>query len=325
MAKEIVKLGPEMDPRNLARLESRNYDQGYTKVPNSALPAVYQQGLSAIFQALTGETLDPTENTFAVKADNGIFKRLYAPAIFAAAEPAADEEPLTSALVIVWGDRKIPLSINKGEIYTEASKALKNVKYQVRDYGNFNDPSILISVTQGEKVYSYPFVVRPADINEKLSSEEFEIMVEEHTDVEIAAHVQTVPSGEGGSLYHGHFVKVSQLPIGSYTITGYRSRDSQFGKDYFLQAKVDEPFSAPVRMKQGEEWVEIETEIQDWCIVRPNSAMKKTLGADPVISEEVPATLHVLEHFSTSSGHPAAKVSLQCTFGSDDGALDLAF
>ena len=323
MAKSIIKLDPGFDPKNRARLESRNYEKGFTAIPNAALPASYKTGLGAIFTALTGEDFDLEENTFAVSAENGIFKRLYAPAIFSS---PATEDGTPAGLVIVWGDRRIPLYIQDANVFTEASKGNKNVKFNVREFGNYKDPSLTVSLTVGNEVYTFPFVVRPADVKNKLSVEEFEILVEESTDSAIAENVQAAPSGEGGSMFQGQFVKVSYLPLGTYKVTGYRRKDGgNYGPDFFLQTKIEEPFVAPIRVKEGEEWVEQEVEISDWAIVKPNSALKKILSADPEISEEQPATLHVLEHFTTNSGHPAAATSLQCSFPEDQEGVDLAF
>jgi hypothetical protein len=321
----LIKLSPELDPKNLARLESRSYDRGFTPVPNSALPPSYKVGLGVVYKALTGEELDPSGNTFAVSAANGIFKRLYAPAIFSL--PADEEAGTPPSLCIVWGEDRIPLHVENGDIWTtEESRKNKNVKFGIREYGDFKDPSVVVTVVEGSNQYTFPFVVRPADIKDKLNVDEFEILVENSTSAEIADHVQNVPSGEGGTKFNGHFVKVSHLPLGEYTITGYRAkRDGQYGPDYFLQAKVEESFTAPVRVKVGEEWIDQETEIFDWCVVKPNSAMKKILGAEPEISEENPAVLTVLEHYMTKAGNPAAKVALQCHFPEDDESLGMDF
>jgi hypothetical protein len=321
MAKQninLVRLSPELDEKNMARLESRNYERGYTPIPNSALPKTYREGLTVILSALAGEELDPEGSTYAVSAKNGIMHRLYAPAIFRFDDPEV-EDGTVPGLAIVWGDMKIPLFIENGDIYTEASQGNPNVKFSVREFGQWKNAALAVTVTDGSNAYSYPFVVRQADLDNQLSVEEFEMMVENSSTVDIAEIAQPAPSGEGGGLFVGPFVKVAQLPIGSYTITGYRSRETpKYGTDYFLQAKVDEPFVAPVSVKEGEEWVTREVEVQDWCIVRPNSAMKKILAGSPVIDEETPAELIVIEHYTTKNGHPAAKVSLQCQFDESD-------
>jgi hypothetical protein len=130
----------------------------------------------------------------------------------------------------------------------------------------------------------------------------------------------------GGERMQGPFVKVAHLPIGDYTVTTYRTKEGgAYGTDYFLQVKIDEPFSAPVRTQVDGEWMDVETEVSDWAIVRPNNALKKTLAADPVIDRENPATLRVLE-LGEYNGFPTAKVLLKCAaFAEDPGSFSLDF
>jgi hypothetical protein len=124
----------------------------------------------------------------------------------------------------------------------------------------------------------------------------------------------------------GPFVKVAHLPIGDYVVTTYRTKEGgNYGTDYFLQVKIDEPFTAPVRQQVDGEWTDVETEVSDWAIVRPNNALKKTLAAEPVIDRENPATLRVLSH-DEYNGFPTAKVMLKCSaFAEDPESFALDF
>ena len=119
---------------------------------------------------------------------------------------------------------------------------------------------------------------------------------------------------------------MASLPIGDYKITTYRKKEGgAYGTDYFLQAQVTEPFTAPVRAEVDGEWTDVETEISDWCIVRPNNALKKTLAAEPLITLDSPATLRVLSH-DEYNGFPTAKVLLKCAaFAEDPDSFNLDF
>jgi hypothetical protein len=98
-----------------------------------------------------------------------------------------------------------------------------------------------------------------------------------------------------------------------------------YGTDYFLQVKVDEPFTAPVRQQVDGEWLDVETEVMDWCICKPNNSLKKTLAAEPIIDRENPATLRVLEH-GEYNNFPTAKVMLKCAaFAEDVDSFSLDF
>jgi hypothetical protein len=73
------------------------------------------------------------------------------------------------------------------------------------------------------------------------------------------------------------------------------------------------------------EWVDVDTEVSDWAIVKPNNSLKKTLAAEPVITREQPATLRVIEH-GVYNGFPTAKVALKCTaFAEDADSFSLDF
>ena len=145
--------------------------------------------------------------------------------------------------------------------------------------------------------------------------------------VQVASDLSKRGENSGsGERMQGPFVKVAHIPIGDYVVTTYRTKEGgNYGTDYFLQVKVDEPFTAPVRAQVDGEWTDVETEVMDWVIVKPNGALKKILAAQPVIDRENPATLRVIEH-GEYNGFPTAKVMLKCTaFAEDPESFDLDF
>jgi hypothetical protein len=324
MAVSTYKISPALDDRNRARLESKNYTRAFTDIPNRALPETYQKGLGAIFAALTGEEFSGDGSTFTVRADaNGVFKRLYSPTVFSTEE---------KGLVIRWGDRDIPLDVTPGKI--TVSGAPKGTKFAFKEetIGKYTEAVLSVSVTSDGTVYTLPIPIRSADYEDKVSADLLDVLLDESPEA-IAEKVQVASDlskrGEnsgGGERMQGPFVKVAHLPIGDYVVTTYRTKEGgNYGTDYFLQVKVDEPFTAPVRQQVDGEWTDVETEVSDWAIVRPNNALKKTLAADPVIDRDNPATLRVIEH-GEYNGFPTAKVALKCTaFAEDPEAFDLSF
>lgn len=302
------KISPQLDDKNRARLESKSYTRAYTDIPNRALPESYRKGLGAIYKALTGEEFDPEASTFTVKADpNGTFQRLYSPTIFSTED---------NGLVIRWGERDIPLIVVPGKITVES--ASKGTKFAFKDeqLGKYTEPVLSVSSTVDGTLYTLPVTIRKKDIKEELSADLLDLLLDENPEA-IASKVYAAPDlskrGEStGERLVGPYVKVSSLPLGDYRVTTYRSKEGgQYGTDYYLQIQVTEPFVAPVRTQVDGEWIDQETEISDWAIVRPNAAMKKILAADPVITPDAPATLKVLEHY-TYNNNPAVKVALKC-------------
>jgi len=324
MAASTFKISPALDDRNRARLESKTYTRAYTDIPNRALPETYQKGLGAIYTALTGDDFEGEGSTFTVRADaNGVFKRLYSPTVFSTEE---------KGLVIRWGDRDIPLQVSPGKI--TVSGAPKGTKFAFKEetIGKYTECVLSVSTAAEGTLYTLPIPVRSADYEDKVSADLLDLLLDENPEaiaekVQIASDLSKRGESSGsGERMQGPFVKVAHLPIGDYQVTTYRTKEGgNYGTDYFLQVKVDEPFTAPVRTQVDGEWTDVETEVTDWAIVRPNNALKKTLAAEPVIDRENPATLRVISH-DEYNGFPTAKVLLKCAaFAEDPESFDLNF
>lgn len=322
MATKTFKISPNLDERNRARLESRSYSRAYTDIPNSALPENLRVALNSIFNSLTGEDLEESSSTFTVRADaNGVFKRLYSPTVFSTEE---------KGLVIRWGDRDIPLDIQPGKISTAYAPKGTKFAFKEEQIGKFTEPVLSVSTTFDGTLYTLPIPVRSADYEDKISADLLDLLLDENPEA-IAEKVQVASDlskrGEStGERLIGPFVKVAHLPVGDYLITNYRKKEGgQYGTDYYLQAQVVEPFTAPVRAEVDGEWTDVETEISDWCIVRPNNALKKTLAAEPIITNDTPATLRVIEH-GEYNGFPTAKCQLRvAAFAEDPDSFALDF
>jgi hypothetical protein len=322
MATQTFKISPNLDERNRARLESKSYSRAYTDVPNSALPESLRVALNSVFKALTGEDLEESGSTFTVRADaNGVFKRLYSPTVFSTEE---------KGLVVRWGDRDIPLDVQPGKISTAYAPKGTKFAFKEEQIGKFTEPVLNVSTTFDGTLYILPIPVRSADYEDKISADLLDLLLDENPEA-IAEKVQVASDlskrGEGsGERMVGPFLKVANLPLGDYTITTYRKKEGGlYGTDYFLQAQIVEPFTAPVRAEVDGEWTDVETEVSDWCIVRPNNALKKVLAADPIITPDAPATLRVLEH-GEYNGFLTAKVILKvAAFAEDPDSFALDF
>lgn len=319
-----VKINIALDDRNRARLESRSYDRAYVDVPNRALPASLKDELGVIHTALTGEDLAEEGSTFTVRADAaGTFKRLYSPTVFSTEE---------KGLIIRWGTDDIPLAVNGGKISAPSADKKAKFAFKEEQVGKYSETVLSVSIAKDGTLFTMPFPVRSADWENRVSADVLEMLLEENPDaISEQIAVATDPSkrgeGTGGPRMQGHIIKVAELPIGDYTVTQYRARETQYGTDYLLQAIVEEPFVANTRVKDEatEEWGDAEVEVSGFAIVKPNTALKKLLAADPIITEESPATLCVLAH-GEWNGFRTAKISLKCSaFVEDDGAFNLDF
>jgi len=317
-----VKIDVNLSERNRARLETKAYDSAYTDVPNRALPATLKEEMGVIYEALTGDALPEDSHTFTVRADSGTFKRLYSPTVMSTEG--------NEGVIIRWGDRDIPVTFDSGKIKVEG--AATKTKFAFKDdlIGKYEEPVLSVSIAQSGTLYTMPFPVRSADWENRVNGDILDALLEESPE-KIAENLAIAgdPSkrGESGPRLQGHIIKVAELPLGSYALTSYRPRETQYGMDYLIQAVIEEPFSATTRVKDEvtEEWGDAEVEVSGFCIVKPNTALKKLLAADPIISEESPATLSVLDH-GEYNGFKTAKVALRCSAFVDDGdGFDLNF
>jgi len=316
------KIDVNLSERNRARLETKTYESNYTDVPNRALPENLKEELGVIYEALTGEGLPEDSNTFTVRADGGTFKRLYSPTVFSTEG--------NEGVIIRWGDRDIPLTFEAGKIKVDGAAAKTKFAFKDDLVGKYEEPVLSVSIAQSGTLYTMPFPVRSADWENRVSGDVLDALLEESPD-KIAENLQVAgdPSkrGEGGPRMQGHIIKVAELPIGTYQLTSYRSRETQYGLDYMIQAVIEEPFVATTRMKDEvtEEWGDAEVEISGFAIVKPNGALKKLLAADPIIDADNPATLAVTDH-GEWNGFKTAKVALKCSaFVEDSEAFALDF
>jgi len=317
-----VKIDVNLSERNRARLETRSYDTAYTDVPNRALPETLTNELGVIYTALTGDEFPTDTFTFTVRADNGTFKRLYSPTVYATEG--------NTGVILRWGDRDIPVTFDGGKIKTEGAAAKTKFSFKDEAIGKYDEPVLSVSIAKEGTLYTMPFPVRSADWENRMTGDILDALLEESPD-KIAENLGVAgdPSkrGEGGPSMQGHFIKVAELPIGEYKLTSYRARETNYGTDYMIQAVIEEPFVASSRAKDPvtEEWGDVEVEVSGFAIVKPNNALKKLLAAEPIISEESPATLIVLEH-GEFNGFKTVKVALKCTaFVQDDESVELDF
>ena len=317
------KIDVNLSERNRARLETKTYDSNYTDVPNRALPPALKDELGVIYEALTGEDLPEDSNTFTVRADGGTFKRLYSPTVMSTEGNAG--------VIIRWGDRDIDLTFAAGKVKVEGAAVKTKFAFKDDTIGKYEEPVLSVSIAKEGTLYTMPFPVRSADWENRVNGDILDALLEESPEKiaeQLAIAGDPSKRGEGnGPRLQGYIIKVSELPIGSYTLTAYRPRETQYGMDYLIQAVIEEPFSATTRAKDEvtDEWGDVEVEVSGFAIVKPNNALKKLFAADPIIDDANPATLNVLEH-GEYNGFKTVKVGLKCSaFVQDSEAFALDF
>jgi hypothetical protein len=318
---KTFKILPNLDEKNRARLEARQYTKAYTDIPNRALPVTYKDGLSAIYTGLTGGEFPEEGSTFTVRSDaNGTFKRLYSPTVFSTED---------KGLIIRWGDEDIALSVADGKLTAPNGQKGLKLSFKEEMIGKYTEAVLSVAFSSGGTVFTLPVPIRSADYENRVTSDILDVLLSENPDAiadQIAVASDPSKRGESsGERLQGPFIKVAHMPLGEYKITSYRAKDSEYGMQYYLQAVVNEPFAAPTRQQVDGEWQDVEVEITDFCVVKPNNQLKKVLAADPEITPDKPAFLSVKEH-GEWNGFATAKCVLKCSsFVKDDDSFDIDF
>ena len=160
---------------------------------------------------------------------------------------------LSSAGVIVTS---LCLSTS-GKIKVDGAAAKTKFAFKDDTIGRYEEPVLSVSIASSGTLYTMPFPVRSADWENRVSGDVLDALLEESPD-KIAENLQVAgdPSkrgeGGGGPRLQGHIIKVAELPLGTYQLTAYRRRETQYGMDYMIQTVVDEPFSATTRVKDDD-------------------------------------------------------------------------
>ena len=93
---QITTIDVSTSASSLASLSGREYNSEYTALPNANLPKTLRSELDTVFQFLTGEELPLEENTFLIKARDGIYFR------------GIDEGTLYTYHLAILGNQHIP-------------------------------------------------------------------------------------------------------------------------------------------------------------------------------------------------------------------------
>jgi len=305
-----TKIDINLSDSNRARLEARSYERTYTEVPNRALPENLTGELDVIYKSLTGETLPDQGSTFLIRADNnGTFKRLYSPAVYS--NEAGD------GLIVRWGDTDIPFTIGEGGVKSLNGDKKVKTSFKEETIGKYPTSVLSVSYSSNGTIYSMPFPVKSLDWENPVSADALDVLLDEAPEnIPSLLAVAPDPSkrGEGGPRLEGPIIKVAQLPIGEYQVTAYRPRETQYGMDYLVQVVgIEEPFVGTTRKldENTGEWGDVEVEVVGQCIMKPNNALKKVFSAEPIITPQQPATLHILEH-GEYNGYATVQCKLVC-------------
>lgn len=317
-----------LEGKNRARLAMRKWDKTYTNVPNSALPKTLQSTLDTIYNFFVGQSLPLEDYTFLVRADEtGKFKKVFSPAVFA--------NPDSTGLLIKWGAENIPVVLEGGAL--QVKNSIKHTfKIKTQKINGYDAVVLVFSYTNKEtkEVFTMPFPLRPASIEEGISEAQLELLVENNDCAGLLELVAAPPSGNSenteyngsGVKLEGPVIKMVELPVREFAITAFRRYKNSYGFQHLLQSSTDEPFTASVSSKdENGVWSQSIVEIVGNFILKANSSTNKKLMSDPVITEESPALLRVLGE-DEFNGQKFVKTELEVSaYTADDNLFNVSF
>jgi hypothetical protein len=299
--------------RELALLAGREYGSAYTPLPNANLPKAMRRGLDKVFLALTGEELPLEENTFLIKAEDGVYSRLFGPIIKAGSDEV--EGTQSGAFFIQWGNRYIPISLGKEGLTVEINGQSVSLEAEFAEFnfsGRGQDLALMVSVDDedGNGQTVLPLAVRFIDYQNQPDVKALNAYLKKNRSDEILTLVQEVtPKGKGGFSQADHDIDFRDLEDGkSYTVVGVRPVETKYGPSYRIVLA-----DHPVEGETSECWA--------------HASLRPLLATQPEISDEKPATLTIRSKETMQDG----KVRIRCTLvmsrqeSVDADSLDISF
>lgn len=281
---------------DLAPLAGRLYNSQFTSLPNSCLPKSVRKSLDKVFLALTGEELPLEENTFLIKAEDGVYARLFGPILKAGSDDVEGTE--AGSAYIQWGNRYIPVSLGKEGVTVGINGQPVSLEAEFSEFnfsGRGDDPALMIAVDEedGSGQVILPVAVRFVDWQNPPDTKALNAQMKKGKEAEILGLIQEVTAkGSGNSNRADHDIEFRDLEEGmSYSVVSYRSCETKYGTSYRITL-ADHP-------NEGET-------AECWA----HSTLRPLLATKPEISEESPATLHIKEK---SVSEKDGKVRIRCS------------
>lgn len=280
---------------DLAPLAGRPYQTQYTALPNANLPKAMRRDLDKFHTALTGDELPLEENTFLIKAQDGVYNRLFGPILKA----GSDDVPGTQSgsLCVQWGNRYIPVNLDKEGLTVTLDSGSVTLE---AEFGEFNfsgrglDTALMVSLEEedGSGQVILPIAVRFTDYKSPPETKLLNSLMKKGKQDDIVSLVSEVtPRGSGGGNQADNDINFNDLAEGeSYTVIGYRSCQTAYGTSYRMVLA-----DYPVEGQTAECWA--------------HSSLRPLLATSPEVSPEKPATVNIKEKTVMQDG----KVRIRCS------------
>jgi hypothetical protein len=271
-----------------------------------------RRDLDKVFVSLTGEELPLEENTFLIKAEDGVYNRLFGPILKVGADGIEDTE--AGKAYIQWGNRYIPVALGKTGVSVDINGQTVALEAEFSEFnfsGRGNDIGLMISVDEedGSGQVVLPIAVRFIDWENPPEIKALNAMMKKGKDADILSLIQEVAARGTGRQRADHEIDFRDLDEGeSFTVVSYRGVETKYGPSY--------------RIILGDHPVVGETS-ECWA----HASLRPLLATQPEISVEKPATINIKEKTVGTDG----KVRIRCSMilsqqeEVDGDALDINF
>jgi hypothetical protein len=298
---------------DLAALAGRSYDSQYTALPNANLPRVMRQNLDKVFLAMTGEDLPLEENTFLIKAEDGIYNRLFGPVLKAGSSDV--EGTSDGSLYIQWGPRYIPVSLTKEGMTVTVNDQPITLEVEFSEFnfsGRGGDVALMVSVDEendsGQVIL--PVAVRFTDYKNVPEVKVLNGMLKKKSEELIPLVQQVTPKGSGTFRSRAdNDIDFKDLEVDvAYEVISYRPVNTTYGQTFRMMLR-DYPVSGQTA--------------ECWC----HSTLRPIFATQPEITEEKPAILTIKDKQTTPDGKTRIRCALILSRQEeiDENDLNLAF
>lgn len=312
MVIQTIEASLGTENKALAPFQTRRYDNKYTPITFGELNQVSPQMASAwglFVQWLSGEKPNDADIAFTIRANEGVFDR-----IFGATLCRKDDQ-----IGFMVGNKFYPVNFKKGVpeapdgLEVGASFAMAKLNGYESVYFNVN---IYVEAKSANVTYTVPVRLTEQAMDE--SSSNLNTFLKRDLKA-LRNALDEFPNLSGGLT-----LKLNQLDLGTYRVTGYRAVNAKHGVTYILDIEGqggDIVYSLePMGMLTMGESANI-----DKCSVWANYKLSSVLSLDPVITPEKPAELQVASMRKTKAGHVSVDVALIVDLAVADDYLDLSF
>ncbi len=281
---------------DLAPLAGREYSgTTYVPLPNANLPKAMRRDLDLVYTALTGEELPLEDSALLIKAEDGVYSRLFGPILKAGADDVEGTE--TGRAYIQWGNRYIPVSLGKDGVSVDINGQTVSLEAQFDEFnfsGRGNDHALMVSVDEedGSGQVVLPLAVRFTDWEHPPEIKALNALMKKGMEAEILSLVQEVSARGGGRKRADHDIDFRDLDEGvMYQVTEYRGVNTQYGQSYRIILA-----DHPVDGETAECWA--------------HASLRPLLATQPEISAEKPAMLTIKDKTVGTDGKTRIRCSL---------------